>query len=620
MYTFIGILAGIAAIGIAYGVYNFLRHRALLSSLRYILYRVKVPRTRPPVGGGKEADIKAEIGLTEQLVAALVGGDDHVAFEIGVHHVGEEIHFYLSVPRELGERAAKQVQGLWSGATVEPVAEDFNVFNPMGVASGAYLQLKEDFALPIRTYMEIGADTAAAILGGFAKMQAVGEGAALQLLVRPASKDAKNRLKGYLNALKKGEPLDKVIGHQNPFTLGELGHAMNPEKHEKEKMERIVDDDAVKALEAKASKQLFEVNLRLVTSAGAQRNADDGLEGIGAGFSQFGAPRRNEFKITKPRNMQSFLYDFVFRRFNRSQLMVLTSEEIASFWHLPISTTDTPRVKWLKSKEAPPPSNLVSEGTLIGQSVFRGEMKPVYIADEDRRRHVYAIGQTGSGKSTLLGNMIIEDIARGKGVVLIDPHGDLAENVLGHIPASRAQDVIYFDPADTARPLGLNMIEWNPARPEEKTFLVNEMQSIFNKLFPPETMGPMFEQYMRNALLLLMEDADSAIAGPGTLIEVPRIFTDPEYRKRKLARVQNPVLIDFWEREAAKAGGEASLANMTPYITSKFNNFVANDYMRPIIGQPKSAFNFRELMDNGKILIVNLSKGKIGDINAGLLE
>ncbi len=184
------------------------------------------------------------------------------------------------------------------------------------------------------------------------------------------------------------------------------------------------------------------------------------------------------------------------------------------------------------------------------------------------------------------------------------------------MPAHRLDDVIYFNPGDLWRPIGLNMLEYNFDRPEEKTFIVNEMMSIFSKLFPPETLGPMFEQYMRNALLLLMEDMPNESA---TLMEVPRVFTDTAYRTRKLERISNPVVIDFWSKEANKVGGDASLANMTPYITSKFNNFTANDYMRPIIGQNKSAFNFRTVMDEGKILFVNLSKGKIGDINANLL-
>ncbi|MBU4348580.1 TraM recognition domain-containing protein, partial [Patescibacteria group bacterium] len=163
---------------------------------------------------------------------------------------------------------------------------------------------------------------------------------------------------------------------------------------------------------------------------------------------------------------------------------------------------------------------------------------------------------------------------------------------------------------------GLNMLEYDLSRPEEKTFIVNEIQGIFNKLFSAETMGPMFEQYMRNALLLLMDDAANE---PPTFLDVPKIFTDTDFRTRKLANCQNPVIKDFWEREALMVGGEASLQNMTPYITSKFNNFIANDYIRPIISQRKSTFNFREMMDQGKILLVNMSKGKIGDINASLL-
>ncbi len=212
--------------------------------------------------------------------------------------------------------------------------------------------------------------------------------------------------------------------------------------------------------------------------------------------------------------------------------------------------------------------------------------------------------------------MAAADIMAGKGIALIDPHGDLVESVLALIPKERAEDVIVFDPGDLEHPLGMNMLDHDPSKPEERTFIVNEMQSIFNKLFPPETMGPMFEQYMRNALLLLRENMQNE---PATLIEVPRIFTDPEFRSRKLSRIKNAVVLDFWQKEAVKAGGDASLANMTPYITSKFNNFISNDYMRPIIGQPKSAFNFRTIMDERKILLVNLSKGKIGDINAGLL-
>ena len=214
-------------------------------------------------------------------------------------------------------------------------------------------------------------------------------------------------------------------------------------------------------------------------------------------------------------------------------------------------------------------------------------------------------------------NMVADDIRKGKGVAVIDPHGDLIETILGLIPKERFEDTIVFDPSDVDRPIGLNMLEYDFNKPEEKTFVVNELFNILDKLYNmKEVGGPMFEQYTKNAILLLMEDMPNE---PATLMEVPRIFTDAGFRQRKLARIKNPVVIDFWEKEAAKTTGEHSLASMTPYITSKFNNFIANDYVRPIIGQPKSAINFRQIMDEGKILLVNLSKGRIGDINAGLL-
>ncbi len=618
LYIFSSVVVG-ASVGAAiYFLLRWIYQKKIADSLSTSLFLIKIPKEagtgRPDNAENK--DFKSELAHFEQLLGGLSGLKRPFTLEVAVPHVGEEIHFYIAVPKLASETAVKQIQGLWNGASVSIVEDDFNIFNAQGATAAAYVMQKENYSLPIRTYAELSIDSFESIVGAFVKVNEVGEGAALQLVIRPAPKDAKKRVYGYIEALKKGEPLKKVFKHESPLNLSEVSHVLNPKKEEEEKKERVIDEEAVKALQGKIAKPLFQVNVRIVTSAGSEFQANDILDGITTPFSQFGSPARNDFKIVKPRNSDKLIRSFIFRTFEDAQTMTLSSEEIASFYHLPISSTETPKVKWLKSKEAPPPANLPAKGILVGESVFRGQTKPVYITDEDRRRHVYIIGQTGTGKSTLLGNMFIEDLKSGKGLAVIDPHGDLVQNALGFIPKERLDDLIYFDPGDLERPLGLNMLDYNFNRPEEKTFIVNEMQGIFNKLFSQETMGPMFEQYMRNALLLLMEDMPNE---PATLIEVPRIFTDSAYRMRKLARIHNPVVIDFWEKEAVKAGGEASLANMTPYITSKFNNFISNDYMRPIIGQPKSALNFREAMDQGKILLINLSKGKIGDINAGLL-
>lgn len=617
-YIFISIAIG-AILGVAvYFLSKWLIRRRLADSLSSSLFLIKIPRSGSGGRGPENAenkDFKSELAHFEQLLGSLVAIKKPFAFEVAVPHVGEEIHFYLSVPKLASEVAAKQIQGLWNGASVERVTDDFNIFNINGVSVAAYVKQKENYALPIRTYGELGLDSFESIIGAFAKINEIGEGAAMQIIIKSASSDAKKDIQRHIERLKKGERLKVDF----PVSLAAAGEVFNPkskEEQEKEKSERVIDDESVKALQAKIAKPLFLVNARLVASAGSQFQANDILDGLAAGFSQFGSPTRNELRVIKPRNSDNLIRQFIYREFDSSQAMTLSSEEVASFFHLPITSTETPRVKWLKSKDAPPPDNLPKQGALLGYSNFRGESKPVYLTEEDRRRHLYVIGQTGTGKTTEILSMLIDDIRAGKGVAIIDPHGEFAEKALAQIPKERLEDVIYFDPGDLTRPMGLNMLDYNFDRPEEKTFIVNELQNIFNKLFPPETMGPMFEQYMRNALLLLMEDMPNE---PATLIEVPRIFTDQQFRMRKLGRIKNPVVIDFWEKEAAKAGGEASLNNMTPYITSKFNNFISNDYMRPIIGQSKSAFNFREVMDSGKILLINLSKGKIGDLNANLL-
>ena len=615
IYIAISIFASAIIGTAAYFVSRYFVRQALFRSLGQSLFLIRVPKETPQPNA-PAPDFKTEINRFEQLLAGLASLKKPFVFEVAVPHVGEEICFYLSVPKRVSEVAVKQIQGLWNGASVETASDDYNVFNVHGVASAAFILEKENYALPLRTYPELGLDSFSSIVGGFAKVNEVGEGAAMQLVVSPASSGFKKIIQSHIVSLKKGEPLKKVFGGEFPVGLSDISSALNPKKEDEEKKEKVIDEDAIKALEAKITKPLFEVNVRLIASAGSQFQADDILDGLAAGFGQFGSPTRNSFRVVKPRNPTALIRQFIFRTFEPGQKMILSSEEIAGFYHLPTAFTETPKIKWLKSKDAPPPANLPTSGVLVGESVFRGQTKPVYITDDDRRRHIYIIGQTGTGKSTLMDNMFIDDIKKGRGAAMIDPHGELVEKALAHIPRERLNDLIYFDPGDLKRPIGLNMLDYNFNKPEEKTFIVNEMQSIFNKLFPPETMGPMFEQYMRNALLLLMEDMPNE---PATLIEVPRIFTDVEYRRRKLDRIQNPVVIDFWEKEAIKAGGEASLANMTPYITSKFNNFISNDYMRPIIGQPKSAFNFREVMDEGKILLINLSKGRIGDINAGLL-
>ncbi len=594
-----------------------LRQKRLTQALNLKLLLIRLSQKQSKdfsVEGKSSSDWKDEINLSAQLFGILAGLKSPFIFEAAVHHIGEEIHFYAAVPRESVEFISRQIEGLWKEASVEAI-DDYNIFNSASGAatSGIYLKQKLSYALPIRVYVEANIDTFAPILSGLSKINEIGEGAAIQLLIKPAASSTKKSILQIIDNLKKGIKLDDAL-KAGAIKFKDIQKAINPEK---EKLEKVVDDESIKALELKISKPLLSVNLRVLVSGVSQYQTDAILESIVGGFSQFSAPRRNEFKIIKPRNPKNLIYQFSFREFDDTQSMILNTEELASLFHLPSSSTEIPKIEWLKSKEAVAPANLPKSGILIGETSFRGERKPVYLTEDDRRRHIYIIGQTGVGKSTLMTNMVIDDIKNGKGVAIIDPHGDLIEKILGAIPKERVDDVIVFDPSDIQRSPGMNMLEYDFNKPEEKTFIVNEMFNILDRLYDMKTVGgPMFEQYTKNAILLLMEDA---INEPATLMDIPRVFTDSEFREMKLSRISNPVVVDFWQKEAAKATGEHSLANMAPYITSKFNNFIANDYVRPIISQVKSAFDFRKVMDEGKILLVNLSKGKIGDINANLL-
>jgi len=617
----LSILISGLALALLFWVLIRARRQSIFDSLNQTLFLIQLPQKKKE----EESNLEKEINASSQLFSLLASFKKPFTLEIAVPHVGEEIHFFLAVSKQQAEPAKRQIHSLWPSAEITEV-EDFNIFSPENAFSATYLKQKFSFALPLRTYLDVQDDTFAPILSGFSRINEMGEGAALQIIVQP-TKESKVRkiVSAKIGEVKKGKKLQEILDAEGPIRPGDFIKAIKGPNKKKEGPEGetapepvSIDEDLLKSFQEKISKPLFETNIRLVASAPTKIQSDSILEGILSGFSQLSSPQKNEFKASRPRNLKNLIFNFSFRRFskNKKEVAILNSDELASIFHLPISLTGAPRVKWLTSRSAEPPQLLPTSGVLIGQSVFRGQNKEIRILDEDRRRHVYIIGQTGTGKSTLMKNMAISDIRRGKGIALIDPHGDFANDIASLVPPERLDDVVIFDPSDLERPVGLNMLEFNPERPEEKTFIVNEMQSIFNRLFSQDTMGPMFEQYMRNTLLLLMEDSANE---PATLLEVPRVLTDADYRKKKLERIHNASVVDFWTKEAEKAGGDAALENMAPYITSKFNNFIANDYVRPIIGQSKNSFNFRQIMDEGKILLVNLSKGRIGDINANLL-
>lgn len=636
-------LVALALIVVAIVRFALRRMNRLPLSLQYVVLRITVPKEAGRKDQNRPEDPKELLAAAETLFLNLggikperqanvlrnawnnfwFGRADHLAFEI----VADKglITFYAAVPKHLQRLVELQMHAQYPKAQIEET-EDYNIFSPQGVILGATLGLTKRSMFSIRTFKKLDSDPLNAVTNALSKL-AEGEGAAMQLLIRPANRSWRSPGQRVARLIQKGKTYEEAMALASGGlwrSLGKAGGAIGSSlktKNPEEEMKKSslpppltpMEQELVKALEEKASKHAFDVNLRLVVSAPTVERARTTLANLYSTFSQYEAQESSTGFRRKPVLQKGkFVRDFIYRHFVESDRFILNTEEVTSLYHLPLPTTETPNILWLQARKAPAPTTLPKEGMILGKSVYRGVETVVRIKREDRRRHVYVIGMTGVGKSVLMEEMAKQDVNRGEGVCIVDPHGSFVESVLGCIPKERADDVILFDPSFVERPMGLNMLEAHS--PEERDFAVQEMIAIFYKLFPPEMIGPMFEHNMRNAMLTLMEDE----AYPGTIADIPRMFTDKAFQQYKVKKVKDPVVRAFWEKEMAKTS-DFHKSEMLGYLVSKVGRFVENAMMRNIIGQPKSGFNFRAVMDQKKILLVNLSKGKIGDVNAFLL-
>lgn len=637
--TFIAIIFTTLTLGLFFSIfflYTHLRQKGVLRrSLNMSLFLVTLPRYQKEESSG-EKDEKEKIALMEQLLSSFINlktskwkglknGAPYIVFEMAVHHGGANIHTYIAIPSNLESILEKQIYGVFPDAEVERV-KDYNIFNPHGASVGSYLELKKSSILPLLTYQSLSADPMGNIITAMSKIEEHNEGIALQLVLKVQDTKKQKKLTEKIlqemqNGLSFKSAFDKVVGSAKKELKQAIALPKTEEDKQHENMLRSrgpLDEATIKALADKLHKQHYAVNIRLLASADNQLRAQNILSQLEAAFVQFGSPIGNSFKVNrvKPRKFKKFVFRYSFRIPNLKRASLLSVEEIASIFHFPTTKATSLGIKFLRNKRVKPIQNLPKEGIIIGENIFRNERTLVRIKKEDRRRHLYMIGQTGTGKSALLYNMALQDIYAGEGVAIIDPHGDLVQKLLEAVPSGRKEDIVWFDPGDTSRPFGLNMLEFDPTRPEQKTLVVNELLAVFKKLFLAEHMGPIFDQYFRGAAMLLLDDYDYEIP---TLLDIPRVLTDAAYRRGKLDREKNMQVKKFWEEQAEKAGGEASLSNMAPYITSKIDGFVSDEFMKPIISQKQSSLNFRDAMDNKKIILVNLSKGKIGELNASLI-
>ncbi|MFZ6035435.1 MAG: type IV secretory system conjugative DNA transfer family protein [Patescibacteria group bacterium] len=562
-------------------------------SLEMLTLEVRMPKDNEIKIDAAEQMFASFSSLKKSGMFSFLEVDDVISFEI----VGRpsDIRFYVSAPARIIDLVEKTIYGYYPSCDIRRVDEP-NIFTENGKVAYSAVHTKDTSYMPIKIYRDIATDTLSSLTSSLSKMSE-GEGAIIQILIRPAEGKWKSAGKSYVSSTKKNEA--------------------NPEKATFK-----TDPKVLERIDDKCSRPGFETAIRFVVSSTNSDMANAHLRNIKTAFSQFNSDL-NSFTGAKQFVKASFMINFIYKFFPVIELAfwpfgktisILSSDELATIFHFPNKTVETPHIQWLKAKTAPVSSEVASDkGTFIGSGYYRGVKRPVSIGFEDRRRHVYIIGKTGVGKSVLLQDMAIQDIKAGYGVCVIDPHGDLIDNIIKYVPASRAEDVIYFDPSDTERPMGLNLLE--AKNEDQKHFISTSIINLMYKLYDPQRtgiIGPRFEHAVRNAMLTVMSD-------PGTtFVEIVRVLTDPKYVQELLPKVQDPIVRRYWTDQIAQTS-DFHKSEVLDYIVSKFGRFVTNKTMRNIIGQSQSAFDFRRVMDEGKILLINLSKGKLGEENSSFL-
>lgn len=581
------LLAIVFLIAFGYMVLQWLKHRRREKySLEFVTLLVKLP---------KENEIK--IDAAEQMFAGLhslkksglfkfLKPEDLFAFEIVA--LKESIELHVSCPRRIRDLVEKQIHGAYPSAKIEKI-DEANIFSEKGKVAFANLKLKEADYLPIRTYQDLPTDGLSLITSAMSKM-GQGEGAILQILIEPASGRWKKKGKSFISSQKKREA--------DPDTA--------TYSHDPKEME---------AVSTKAEKPGFRVAIRIVVTAKNETVAKSHLSNIKGAFSQF-TSGYNSFTSLKFLPLKHlFMIDFIYRYmplFSRKTCL-LNSAELATVFHFPNKTVETHHIEWLNAKNAPAPNEIAKEGLYLGKSYYRGEERLAHMKLKDRRRHTYIVGKTGTGKSEYLKELILQDIEAGHGVCAIDPHGDFVEDILELMPPERAEDVIYFNPSDLERPLGMNIMEVETE--EQKHFITSSVINLMYKLYDPHRtgiIGPRFEHAIRNAMLTIMSK-------PGaTFVELVRALTDSDYVDELLPYVEDPVVKRYWTDQIAQTS-DFHKSEVLDYIVSKFGRFVTNKTMRNIIGQPESAFSFRKAMDSKKVILCNLAKGILGEEDAKFL-
>lgn len=570
-------------------------------------------------------DFKEQISLMEQLLSNLKSlyrgnflgwllGQEYISFEYTAH--ANEIYFYIVVPRKSKLLVEKQIIGFYPDCLIEETSE-INIFENRKSVLGEAMILKKGDEFPIRTYQKLESDSMNAILSALGRLSE-NTSATIQILLKPEDDNWQNRIKKMIRKEEKNPGKRRYISF-NPLVwmrgFLEIFFQDPEEKNKKDEPEidekDPIDDEGL--MKEKVKKTGFLVMVRVIVTADDDAIANAELRNIISSFSQFASPAYNRFRPMRHKSLSVLIQYFILRQFAWWQKnFLLNIEEIATLFHFPHSKYNKqPEIKWQHFRVVKAPTNIPHEGLYLGDNIFRGERRKIYLSNEDRFRHFYVIGQTGTGKSSILSVMARQDLRNGRGLAVLDPHGDFATGLLDFIPKTRAEDLIFFNPADQGRPMGLNLLEADTD--DEKQMAVSEATSIMIKIFGPEIFGPRIQDYFRNGCLALMDYPEG-----GTLIELIKLFTDENFQRERVQTIKNPIVKTWWKTTYA-AMGDREKAEMIPFFAAKFGPFITNTLMRNIIGQTKSAFDITDVMNTQKILLATLSKGVLGDINSSLI-
>ncbi len=582
-----------------------------------VLLLLEIPRTNDKKELAAEQMFASLHGILKPRVRA-ARDHDHISFEIAA--IGQRIRFYVWVPKNLQSFVEGQVYAQYPTAQISQLEEDY-ANRPMSqrVIYSSELTLTDHQTLPIKTFPSFEVDPLAAITATLAKLEQPNEEMWVQVLARPISDEWHKTSTKMANRIRTGRGIWGGTGLASASYVGQaIGALFKPPTATgqpstvPELSER--DKTRITAIEEKSRKLGYQVKVRIIYAGNDQTTARLRMQAMVGTFKQFNTTNLNGFQSKYASFDPSKIADYHARSF-LDKGYILNIEEIASLYHLPHTSVETPNIVWATTKTAEPPATLPafgkhheSEISLFGSTNFRGTNTMFGILRTDRGRHVYILGQTGTGKSGLLELLTLSDIYYNQGFAVIDPHGDYANSVLHYVPERRISDVIYFNPADSEFPVGFNPLEINDS--VTKGQVSSELVGVLKRMF--DSWGPRLEYILRFTILALLDYPNS------TMLDITRMLTEKRFREDVISHIDDPVVKNFWVTEFASWNEKFASEAVAP-VLNKVGAFTANPLIRNIIGQPKSTFNFRRAMDEGKIIIVNLSRGLIGEDNAAIL-